>query len=143
MTSDPSAFPEPEPDTEPHAVADTEPATEPATVALLVGDVRTEPLDERVPAGVEVLDGAPTAAVTTLAEVAGAEVGVWEMSPGTVTDVEADEVFVVLSGRAALAVEGGATLELGPGSVVRLPEGASTVWTVTETLRKIYVTPRA
>ena len=147
MTSDPSAFPEPEPDTEPHAVADTEPATEratePATVALLVGDVRTEPLDEQVPAGVEVLDGAPTAAVTTLSEVAGAEVGVWEMSPGTVTDVEADEVFVVLSGRAALAVEGGATLELGPGSVVRLPEGARTVWTVTETLRKIYVTPHA
>ncbi|WP_082588392.1 cupin domain-containing protein [Terrabacter sp. Root181] len=145
MTSDPSALPEPEleRDTEPHAVADTEPATERATVALLVGDVRTEPLDEQVPAGVEVLGGAPTAAVTTLAEVAGAEVGVWEMSPGTVTDVEADEVFVVLSGRAALAVEGGATLELGPGSVVRLPEGARTVWTVTETLRKIYVTPRA
>jgi uncharacterized protein len=112
-------------------------------VALLVGDVRTESLDEPVPAGVDVLQGAPTAAVTALTEVAGAEVGVWEMSPGTVRDVEADEVFVVLSGRATLAVEGGVTLELGPGSVVRLAEGARTAWTVTETLRKVYVTPAA
>ncbi|KRF42701.1 cupin [Terrabacter sp. Soil811] len=114
----------------------------PAAVALLVADVGAEPLDEQVPAGVVVLAGVPTAAVTSLAEVAGAEVGVWEMTPGTVTDVEADEVFVVLSGRATLGVEGGATLELGPGSVVRLPEGARTTWTVTETLRKVYVTPR-
>jgi uncharacterized cupin superfamily protein len=148
VTSDAFALPEPEPQPERDTESDTEPDiagdTEPASAALvLLDDVRTEPLDESVPAGVEVLAGAPTAAVTTLAEVAGAEVGVWEMSPGTVTDVEADEVFVVLSGRAALAVEGGATLELGPGSVVRLPEGARTVWTVTETLRKIYVTPRA
>lgn len=130
MTSDPSARPDPTP------------SADPATTALLVGDVRTERLAEPVPAGVDVLEGAPTAAVTTLAEVAGAEVGVWEMSPGTVTDVEADEVFVVLSGRATLAVEGGATLELGPGSVMRLADGARTTWTVTETLRKVYVTPR-
>ena len=136
MTTDPSALPE----------TSAPPATEPtpeAPLALLVGDVRTESLDEPVPAGVDVLHGAPTAAVTALTEVAGAEVGVWEMSPGTVRDVEADEVFVVLSGRAALAVEGGATLELGPGSVVRLAEGARTTWTVTETFRKVYVTPAA
>ncbi|CAN7159295.1 cupin domain-containing protein [Terrabacter sp. LjRoot27] len=147
MTTDPSALPEttapPATEPAPEPASEPEPEPEPAAVALLVGDVRTEPLDEQVAAGVDVLDGSPTAAVTTLAEVAGAEVGVWEMSPGTVTDVEADEVFVVLSGRATLTVEGGATLELGPGSVVRLPEGARTTWTVTETLRKVYVTPRA
>ncbi|WP_157623320.1 cupin domain-containing protein [Terrabacter sp. Root85] len=139
MTSDPST---PGPDAEPENPSAAERPAPPAAVALLVADAGAEPLDEQVPAGVEVLAGVPTAAVTSLAEVAGAEVGVWEMTPGTVTDVEADEVFVVLSGRATLGVEGGATLELGPGSVVRLPEGARTTWTVTETLRKVYVTPR-
>ncbi|WP_256793070.1 cupin domain-containing protein [Terrabacter sp. Ter38] len=141
MTSDPST---PAPDAEPGpghpGVAEL--STGPAVVALLAADVRAGALDEQVAAGVEVLAGAPTAAVTSLAEVAGVEVGVWEMTPGTVSDVEADELFVVLSGRATLVVEGGATLELGPGSVVQLPEGARTTWTVTETLRKVYVTPR-
>lgn len=113
----------------------------PTSVRLLATDVLAGGLAEPVPPGVAVLAGTPTAAVTSLADVAGAEVGIWEMTPGTATDVEADEVFVVLSGRATLAVEGGGTLELGPGAVVRLPEGARTVWTVTETLRKVYVTP--
>lgn len=31
-------------------------------------------------------------------------------------------------------------MTLGPGDVVRLAEGARTVWTVTETLRKVYLT---
>ncbi|GAA2908146.1 cupin domain-containing protein [Streptosporangium fragile] len=66
--------------------------------------------------------------------------GIWEITPGTVTDVERDEVFVVLSGRATLEVEGGATVELVPGSVCLLAEGAKTVWVVHETLRKVYHT---
>ncbi|GAA2470406.1 cupin domain-containing protein [Terrabacter carboxydivorans] len=110
---------------------------------LLAADVLGGPLDEPVPAGVDVLAGAPTAAVTSLADVAGAEVGVWEMTPGTVTDVEAGEVFVVLSGRAVLTVADGEPLDLTPGSVVRLHAGEPTTWTVTETLRKVYVTPSA
>ena len=65
------------------------------------------------------------------------------MTPGTATDVEADEVFVVLSGRATLTFEAdGETIELGPGVVVRLREGERTTWTVHETIRKIYLTPR-
>ena len=38
-----------------------------------------------------------------LVVVAGAAVGVWEMTPGVATDVEEDEVFVVLSGSASIA----------------------------------------
>lgn len=110
---------------------------------LLAADVLGGRLDEPVPAGVDVLAGAPTAAVTSLADVGGAEVGVWEMTPGTVTDVEADEVFVVLSGRAVLAVDDAEPLDLAPGCVVRLHAGERTTWTVTETLRKVYVTPSA
>lgn len=51
----------------------------------------------------EVLAGSPTTAVHELATLGGIEVGIWEMTPGTATDTEADEVFVVLSGRATIA----------------------------------------
>lgn len=66
--------------------------------------------------------------------------GIWEITPGTVTDVESDEMFVVLSGRATIEVEGGATIEIGPGDVCLLADGAKTTWTVHETLRKVYHT---
>ncbi len=64
--------------------------------------------------------------------------GVWSCTPGTVTDVEADETFVVLSGRATIEHEGHAH-EVGPGDVCVLPAGAETRWTVHETLTKVYV----
>jgi uncharacterized cupin superfamily protein len=66
------------------------------------------------------------------------ERGVWEITPGVVTDVEADELFVVLSGRATIEIQDGPTLEVGPGDAAVLPEGAVTRWTVHETLRKVY-----
>jgi uncharacterized cupin superfamily protein len=66
------------------------------------------------------------------------ERGVWEITPGVVTDVEADELFVVLTGRATIEFEDGPALEVGPGDVAVLPEGAVTRWTVHETLRKVY-----
>jgi uncharacterized cupin superfamily protein len=78
---------------------------------------------------------------TALTHVFGVEVGVWEHVPGTSTDTEVDEVFVVLAGAARINfVEPAlASITIGPGDVVRLAEGMSTVWTVTETLRKVYV----
>jgi uncharacterized cupin superfamily protein len=89
----------------------------------------------------DVIDGAPTTAVHPLALLGTAEVGIWEMTPGTASDIETDEVFVVLSGRARIAFDDPALpdLDIAPGSVVRLAEGQRTVWTVTETLRKIYI----
>lgn len=96
--------------------------------------VPTTPLDPAT-----VVDGTPEAGSRALAAVAGVEVGVWEMSPGTATDVEVDEVFVVLSGAATVSFEDGESVELGPGSVVRLRSGEHTTWVVRETLRKIYV----
>jgi uncharacterized cupin superfamily protein len=87
-----------------------------------------------------VLDGDPCTGSRALAAVAGAEVGVWEMTPGTATDVEVDEVFVVLSGSATLAFDDGTVLELRPSSTVRLRAGDRTTWTVHETLRKVYFT---
>jgi uncharacterized protein len=74
-----------------------------------------------------------------LGEVGGAEVGVWEMAPGTEQDTEVDEVFVVLAGRGTVTFDDGEVVELAPGVVVRLRAGERTTWVVTEALRKVYV----
>lgn len=89
----------------------------------------------------DVVTGTPTTGACELTTLNGLGIGVWEMTPGTATDTEADEVFVVLSGRAtiAFASSGLPDLEVVPGSVVRLAEGMRTTWTVSETLRKIYL----
>lgn len=96
--------------------------------------------DELDPA--QIVSGDPRTASLVLHEQAGAERtverGIWEITPGVVTDVEADELFVVLSGRATIEIQDGPTLEVGPGDVAVLPEGAVTRWTVHETLRKVY-----
>ena len=106
----------------------------------LVNALSLDPEREPVPADQSV-SGAPSTGTAELGEFGDRELGVWEMSPGVMTDVEADEVFVVLSGAATVEFDDGtAALQLGPGDVVRLAEGTHTVWTVTETLRKVYLT---
>lgn len=95
---------------------------------------------EPVPAGQSVA-GDPSTAASALTRLGDLEVGVWEMSVGTMTDIEADEIFVVLGGAATVDfADGSPTLELRAGDVGRLAAGAHTTWTVTETLRKIYLT---
>ena len=88
-----------------------------------------------------VVAGAPVAGVHELGTCGGGEIGVWEMTPGVATDTEVDEIFVVLSGRARIVFLAPAreAIDVGPGSVVRLTAGMRTEWTVTETLRKVYV----
>ena len=93
------------------------------TTTLLTSDLLVLPIDRE----------------RALAPLPGAELGVWEAAVGTETDTEVDEVFVVLSGAATVQVEGGPTLVLRPGTVVRLHAGDRTTWTVTEPLRKLYV----
>lgn len=67
-------------------------------------------------------------------------IGVWEITPSVSIDVEADEVFVVLSGRATVSFDDGSPdLHLQAGVVARLQAGSRTTWTVPETLRKIYI----
>ncbi|WP_406443713.1 cupin domain-containing protein [Streptomyces sp. NBC_00631] len=64
--------------------------------------------------------------------------GIWQITPGVVTDTEADELFVVVSGSATVEVEGGPTFTVGPGDMAVLRAGDRTTWTVHETLRKAY-----
>ncbi len=96
---------------------------------------------EPVPAE-QVVSGAPATRYAELDEASGRSIGVWEHSPGISADVEAHEVFVVLAGDATLEFDDPdlAAIELRPGSIVRLEAGMRTVWTVRETLRKVYIT---
>jgi uncharacterized cupin superfamily protein len=89
----------------------------------------------------QVIAGDPQVSALPILDGEELAVGIWEHSAGESTDVEADEVFVVLRGRATVAVAGGPTLEVGPGDVAVLEAGAETTWTVHEDLRKIYVIP--
>lgn len=99
---------------------------------------------EREPVGGDhVIEGAPATGHVVLDETTARTIGLWDHTPGVSRDVEDDEVFVVLEGDATLAFEGSpaAPLELTPGAVVRLEKGAKTIWTVRETLRKLYISP--
>jgi len=91
-----------------------------------------------LPAG-EVVRGAPAAGSVALTTVGEVEVGVWRMTEGVATDVEVDEAFVVLAGRATIRFAEGEPVDVAPGDLVRLRAGERTEWTVHETLTKLYV----
>ncbi|MFE9932092.1 cupin domain-containing protein [Streptomyces sp. NPDC005533] len=109
----------------------------PASFSVSVADVELEPEDLDPD---QIVSGEPVVTGKVLWESPdGSQVrGIWQITPGVVTDTEADELFVVVSGRATVEVEGGETLEVGPGSACVLREGDKTTWTVHETLRKAY-----
>ena len=76
----------------------------------------------------------------------GREIGVWEITPGTASDFEVDEVFVVLAGRARVEFTAVAGRCRAPAHRHRAGLGraahrraCSTTWTVHETLRKVYL----
>ncbi|MFE5672855.1 cupin domain-containing protein [Agromyces sp. NPDC056523] len=110
-----------------------------------VTDAATRPLAHEPVPDDQVVAGTPTTAYAELDVAAdgGRELGVWEMTPGAMRDTEADEVFLVIAGRATVEFVDPAlpAIELGPGSLMRLEAGMRTVWTVHETLRKLYVAP--
>ena len=113
------------------------PAGPGATFALRVDELILDP-GELDPSSV--IEGKPEVTEATLWTSEDGRIirGVWQITEGTVTDVEADEVFVVVSGSATVEVEGGATLELAPGVMGVLARGARTTWIVREPLRKVF-----
>ena len=88
----------------------------------------------------QVVSGSPQVSGHEILTDERMSVGVWQHTTGVSTDVEADEVFVVLVGRATIEIAGGPTLEVGPGDVGVLAAGSATRWTIHEDLRKVYVT---
>jgi prepilin-type processing-associated H-X9-DG protein len=106
-----------------------------AHARLLAADVTALPAER---------DGVSTALDSATAELGtfgGIDLGVWEAGPGEDSDVEVDEVFLVLSGRGTVAFADGSVVELRPGVLVRLHAGDRTQWTISERLRKLYLTP--
>jgi uncharacterized protein len=99
---------------------------------LASADVLDDPLDA---------DGLsePLSTASRVLLAADVEVGLWEAGPGVDVDVEADEVFLVLSGAGTLTFEDNSTIDLRAGVLVRLREGDRTTWEITERLRKLYV----
>lgn len=81
-----------------------------------------------------------TTAVATLATLGDMEVGVWEHSVGVSTDIEVEKVFVVLSGAGHVTCDEGGVINLAPGVVGLLPVGARTTWTITDPVRKVWIT---
>jgi hypothetical protein len=111
-----------------------------------VGDLSTRRLicPDALGAALVPDQGSPPLATAGLVLMAGdrepcTEIGLWEAGPGTDTDVEGDEVFVVLSGAGRIGFEDGSAIDLRPGVVVRLHAGDRTTWEVTERLRKLYL----
>jgi len=93
---------------------------------------------QRVPAD-DTVGGFPTTGARLLGGIGGTEIGIQEMTPGMVRDVECDEVFVVLAGRGSVEFQDGEVVPLTPGAVVRLHRGDRTIWHIAETLRKVYI----
>jgi uncharacterized cupin superfamily protein len=97
---------------------------------------------EEVPVDADqIISGSPVTTTRPLGASAGpVELGIWTISVGTVTDIEAAETFVVLSGLAVLTVNDQTPYPIGAGDIVTFDEGDRTVWDVREPLRKFYVT---
>lgn len=90
----------------------------------------------------QVISGEPMTGFIELGMWGGKEVGVWEMSTGVMSDVEVDEVCIILSGSGSVQRTIGSTTvhqDLKPGAVFELHEGEETIWTVNKSVRKIYL----
>ena len=107
------------------------------TLDVATAELEAWPLDPD-----QILSGSPEVSGVVLDTSADGrdERGIWEHTPGVSRDTEADELFVVISGRATVSIDGGTDLELFPGVMGLLRSGDRTVWTVHETLRKVYQT---
>jgi len=94
--------------------------------------------DELDPASI--VEGSPETFSAVLDETPDGRVirGIWEITPGVVTDIETDELFSVVSGRATVTLSDGRQLELGPGSIGVFRAGEATTWRVHERLRKVF-----
>lgn len=123
--------------------------SKPAAGVPLGASSRAVALDELLPwldplPAEQVVSGSPRTGLVTIAALGDVETGVWVHSEGESTDVEADEVSLILEGDATVEFldESGEvveTVELGPGVLLALHEGERTRWRVRETLRKLYI----
>ncbi len=87
----------------------------------------------------QIVSGSPEVTELTLIEAENGQTsGLWQITPGVVTDTEVEESFLVLSGRGRITFEDGSELKLSPGIAHRFQGGEKTTWTIEETLLKTY-----
>ena len=97
--------------------------------------IRATPIDPS-----SILDGTPHSGWVSIDGPPGIDIGVWEHSVGTSSDIEEDEAFVVVSGRATIVLDDGRSHDFGPGDIGVLRAGARTTWIIHETFRKVFIT---
>jgi len=86
--------------------------------------------------------GTPATGSVVLGDWGGKELGVWQMTPGQMTDIEADELCIILSGAGYVRrLINGEVVDqpLLPGAVFALVDGEETLWVVSKTVRKVYL----
>jgi uncharacterized cupin superfamily protein len=86
----------------------------------------------------QIILGEPKVSSLTLYEEGGREAGLWQITPGEVTDLEAEESFLVIEGRATIEYADGRAFTVGPGDTHHFEGGEETTWKVEETLLKAY-----
>jgi uncharacterized protein len=63
----------------------------------------------------------------------------WECEPSTFDwSYDANETAYVLDGEVTVTCPDGQKVDLGPGDLVRFPQGLSCTWEVKQKIRKIY-----
>lgn len=124
----------------------TDSAANPAFVSTMLANALTVvlPLKPITDDQIASIDGAghPMTGASVLGGFGGLELGVWQMTEGAMTDVEGDELCVIVAGHGQLhrTIDGAEVVqELRPGTVVELREGEKTLWVAFETLRKVYL----
>lgn len=103
-------------------------------------DAAAVPLTYRDLPADQIISGTARVGTAELGQLAECNIGIWEMSPSVTTDIEADEFFIVLSGAGTVTfADGSPAMQLKPGTIGHLSAGTATTWSVTETLRKVYL----
>ena len=63
----------------------------------------------------------------------------WECEPSTFDwTYDAEETAYILKGEVTVTCPDGQQVDLGPGDLVRFPQGLSCTWNVREKIRKVY-----
>lgn len=102
---------------------------------------RHEVLDQLEPEQLEpdqVILGQPQVSSLVLYRGEGGEAGLWQITPGVVTDVEAEESFLVIEGRAIIEYADGRAFTVGPGDTHHFEGGEEATWKVEKTLLKAW-----
>ena len=100
----------------------------------LLSQLELEELDPE-----QIVSGTPETTELTLLEAGSGETsGLWQITPGVVTDTEVEESFMVITGKGHITFEDGSQIELEPGVTHRFKGGENTTWTIEQTLLKAY-----